>query len=246
MLPSDLKPEQFSGYPPEARRLVTEYVGALQRVPLSFLPSLLREVIDYDFRFPAERRAQEKELANLNSLSAEQVKEWFGGFAQISLSSQLEKFDWVNAPAQFVEQLSAHLWTTHQLDAFRKAATDYAERLRSTVPPEPPAMPRLGIAVIGQGVTAYDDPLFRKLRAHGGYFSHVNPEDGLKHLLNAAAARAKAHPAPYAHWYIDGGQEADHDPALAARQLGADRRAGGRRERRGRGRLARGDRGRAR
>jgi len=215
MLPSDLKPEQFSGYPPEARRLVTEYVGALQRVPLSFLPSLLREVIDYDFRFPAERRAQEKELANLNSLSAEQVREWFGGFAQISLSSQLEKFDWVNAPAQFVEQLSAHLWTTHQLDGFRKAATDYAERLRSTVPPEPPAMPRLGIAVIGQGVTAYDDPLFRKLRAHGGYFSHVNPEDGLKHLLNAAAARAKAHPAPYAHWYIDGGQEADHDPALA-------------------------------
>ena len=215
MLPSDLKPEQFSGYPPEARRLVTEYVGALQRVPLSFLPSLLREVIDYDFRFPAERRAQEKELANLNSLSAEQVKEWFGGFAQISLSSQLEKFDWVNAPAQFVEQLSAHLWTTHQLDGFRTAATDYAERLRSTVPPEPPAMPRLGIAVIGQGVTAYDDPLFRKLRAHGGYFSHVNPEDGLKHLLNAAAARAKAHPAPYAHWYIDGGQEADHDPALA-------------------------------
>jgi hypothetical protein len=215
MLPSDLKPEQFSGYPPEARRLVTEYVGALQRVPLSFLPSLLREVIDYDFRFPAERRAQEKELANLNSLSAEQVKEWFGGFAQISLSSQLEKFDWVNAPAQFVEQLSAHLWTTHQLDGFRKAATDYAERLRSTVPPEPPAMPRLGIAVIGQGVTAYDDPLFRKLRAHGGYFSHVNPEDGLKHLLNAAAARAKAHPAPYAHWYIDGGQEADHGPGLA-------------------------------
>jgi hypothetical protein len=215
MLPSDLKPEQFSGYPPEARRLVTEYVGALQRVPLSFLPSLLREVIDYDFRFPAERRAQEKELANLNSLSAEQVKEWFGGFAQISLSSQLEKFDWVNAPAQFVEQLSAHLWTTHQLDEFRKAATDYAERLRSTVPPEPPAMPRLGIAVIGQGVTAYDDSLFRKLRAHGGYFSHVNPEDGLKHLLNAAAARVKAHPAPYAHWYIDGGQEADHDPGLA-------------------------------
>jgi hypothetical protein len=215
MLPSDLKPEQFSGYPPEARKLVTEYVSALQRLPLSFLPSLLREVIDYDFRFPAERRAQERELANLNSLSAEQVKEWFGGFAQISLSAQLEKFDWVNAPAQFVEQLSAHLWTTHQLDGFRKAATDYAERLRAAAPAEPPAMPRLGIAVIGQGVSGYDEPLFRKLRAHGGYFSQVNPEDGLKHLLDAVAARAKSHPARYAHWYIDGGQKADHDPALA-------------------------------
>src|SRR5712664_3247809 len=119
MLPSDLKPEQFIGYPPEARKLVTGYVAALQRLPLSFLPSLLREVIDYDFKFPAERKALEKELANLRSLSAEQVNEWFQAFAQIRLSSQLEHFDWVNAPAQFVEQLSAHLWTTHQLDAFR-------------------------------------------------------------------------------------------------------------------------------
>ncbi len=214
MLPIDLKPEQFSGYPPEARKLVTEYVGALRRVPLSFLPSLLREVIDYDFRFPAERRAQERELANLSSLSAEQITQWFQGFAQISLSSQLEKFDWVNAPAQFVEQLSAHLWTTHQLDAFRRAATDYAERLRAAVPAEPPAAPRLGIAIVGQGVGSYDEPLFRKLRAHGGYFSHVNPEDGLRSLLDAVAARARAHPAPYAHWYIDGGQEAEHDSAI--------------------------------
>lgn len=214
MLPSDLKPEQFKDYPPEARKLVTGYVGALQRLPLTFVPSLLREVIDYDFKFPPERAAIEKELANLNSLSAEQVKEWFQGFAQISQSAKLEEFDWVNSPAQFVEQLSAHLWSTHQLDAFRKAAMDYASRLQAAVPPEPPAASRLGIAVIGQGATAHDEPLFRKLRAHGGYFSQVNPEQGMATLLNAVAARAKAHPAPYGHWYIDGGQEAAHDPAL--------------------------------
>jgi hypothetical protein len=214
MLPIDLKPEQFKDYPPEARKLVTEYVGALQRLPLTFVPSLLREVIDYDFKFPPERTAIEKELANLNSLSAEQVKEWFQGFAQISQSAKLENFDWVNSPAQFVEQLSAHLWSTHQLDAFRKAAMDYASRLQAAVPPEPPAAPRLGIAVIGQGASAHDEPLFRKLRAHGGYFSQVNPEHGLETLLNAVTARAKAHPAPYAHWYIDGGEEASHDPAL--------------------------------
>ena len=214
MLPIDLKPEQFKDYPPEARKLVTEYVGALQQLPLIFVASLLREVIDYDFKFPPERTAIEKELANLNSLSAEQVKEWFQGFAQISQSAKLENFDWVNSPAQFVEQLSAHLWSTHQLDAFRKAAMDYASRLQAAVPPEPPAAPRLGIAVIGQGASAHDEPLFRKLRAHGGYFSQVNPEHGLETLLNAVTARAKAHPAPYAHWYIDGGEEASHDPAL--------------------------------
>jgi len=214
MLPRDLKPELFSAYPPEARKLITSSIGALQRLPLSFVPSLLREVVDYDFRFPAERKAMEKELANLGSLSAEQTKDWFQGFAQVSLSPQLEQLDWINAPAQFVEHLSSHLWTTHQVDVFRKAATEYANRLQAAVPPEAPPAPRLGITVVGQGVTAHDGPLFRKLRPHGAYFKNLKPENGLKLLLDAVAARAKAHPVAYGHWYIDGGQAVDHNPAL--------------------------------
>ena len=181
---------------------------------LSFVPSLLREVIDYDFRFPPERKAIEKELANLKSLSGEQQREWFQDLSRITISPKLESSDWVNSPALFVEQLSAHLWATHQLDTFRKAAIDYANRLQAVMPPELPVTSRLAIAVIGQGATAHEEPLFRKLRPHGGYFTHVNPENGLDTLLNTVAARAKAHPAPYAHWYIDGGQEAAYDPAL--------------------------------
>jgi hypothetical protein len=214
MLPNDLKPEHFAGYPPEARKIVTNYLGTLQQLPLSFVPGLLRELIDYDFKFPAERNAREKELAYLGSISREQRTEWFAGFASIRLSPQLETFDWVRSPAQFVERLSAHLWTTHQLDAFRKASSEYWDRLRAAIPPEPPPIPRLGITVIGQGVATYDDPLFRKLRPQGGYFAHVNPEDGLQNLLDAVAARAHSHPAPYAHWYIDGGESADHSDTL--------------------------------
>ena len=66
MLPSQLKPEHFNGYPPLARKLVVEKLTVLQTVPLSFLPSLLREVIEYDYKFPAERLALEKELATLH------------------------------------------------------------------------------------------------------------------------------------------------------------------------------------
>ena len=51
-----LKSEHFAGYPPEARKVAANYLGTLQQLPLSFLPGLLREVIDYDFKFP--RRAQ--------------------------------------------------------------------------------------------------------------------------------------------------------------------------------------------
>jgi len=214
MLPSDLRPEQFAGYPPEARKLVTNYLPTLERLPLGFVPSLLREAIEYDYKFPLERRAIERELAKLQSLSPPQAEDWFQAFGHIRLSSELEHFDWINSPAQFVEQLSTHLWATHQLDAFRNAATSYGERLRTAVPPEAPPVARLGIAVIGQGAGAHDKPLFRKLRAQGAYYSRIKPENGLKQLLGVVAARAKAHPVPYGHWYIDGGEQVEHDPAL--------------------------------
>lgn len=214
MLPSDLKSDAFRTYPREARKLVVDSLPAIRRLPLSFVPSLLREVIEYDNKFPAERDALEKELANLRSLSDSQVEDLFREFSKITLSTRLARTDWVNSPAQFVEQLSADLWTTHRLDAFRVAATNYADHLRAAVAAEPPPIPRLGITVIGEGVMSSDMPLFRKLRPYGTYFSRVKPENGLRLLCEAAGARAKAHPVPYGHWYVDGGEPADHDSAL--------------------------------
>ena len=165
MQPAELKPGQFSNYPPEARKLAEHYTGTLAQLPPSFVPSLLREVIEYDYKFPVERRAVEKELQTITTLSTSDRAEWFDGFAQIKLSQQLVNYDWVNSPGQFVEQLSAHLWATHQLDAFRAAAMSYANRLAAANPPEPPPIPRLGISVVGQGVTTYDSPLFRQIEA---------------------------------------------------------------------------------
>ena len=214
MLPSELKAEQFSAYPPGSKALAREYVETLRDLPLSFVPGLLRELIEYDYKFPAERRALEKELNNLAKLSTDDRKQWMQGFASISTSSKLEHFDWINLPAQFVEQLSAHLWATHQLDAFRAAATSYADRLNAAVPPQEPVIPRLGIAVIGEGVDSYSEPLFRKLRPHGAYFSKVNPENGLDVLLDAVAERAKKHGGDYLHWYIDGGEPGAYDKTI--------------------------------
>ena len=215
MLPGDLKPEQFTGYPPRARKLVLAHLGTLQQLPLSFIPSLLRELIDYDYKFPAERTSIDHELATLSSLSPAQLKEWFQAFSQLFLSLKLEKFDWVNQPAQFVEQLSAHLWTTHQLNEFREAAIAYGNRTGAAAPSGPVAVLPLGIAVIGQGVQSYDEPLFRNLRKHGTYFKQVKPGNGIELLLAAVETRANAHPVPYGHWYIDGGQPADHNSSLS-------------------------------
>jgi hypothetical protein len=214
MQPRDLNPESFAGYPPEARKLIVEHLDALRQLPLSFLPGLLREAIEYDSKFPAERNAIDRELKTLSELSPAQRREWFQGFEGFALSSQLEQFDWINLPAQFTEQLSAYLWSTHQLDAYRNAATAYGARMQSQAAHEPLPAPRLGIAVIGKGVASYDGPLFRNLRPHGTYFNRVKPEDGLQMLLDAVAERAQKQPVPYGYWYVDGGEATEHSPQL--------------------------------
>lgn len=216
MLPRNLTSDRFDAYPPLARRLAVANLASLQKLPLSFLPGLLRELIEYDYKFPAERKAIDKELASLASLTKAQFDEWFRGFSRVTLSPSLEQFDWVNRPEQFVEQESAYLWSTSQLDSFRKAATDYGDRLHTAAPAEPLPARRLGVAVIGQGVDSYERPLFRKLRPHGTYFGRVKPERGMDLLVAAMEGRANAHPVEYGHWYVDGGLPAASTPQLTS------------------------------
>lgn len=205
MLPKDLVPETFNGYPPEAKRLAVTRIATLQKLPLAFVPLLLRELIAYDWKFPAERRDVERQLVYLGRLSPAELADAMASFAKLSLTRELEKSDWINSPAAFSEQLTAHLWATHQIDPFRQAAVVYVRNSTAAVPDESPATHRLGIVVIGQGVERTDYRLFRKLSVHGVSYSKVNPANGMVTLMEAVAQRASAHPEPYGHWYIDGG-----------------------------------------
>ncbi|HLJ76943.1 MAG TPA: hypothetical protein VKT75_06005 [Acidobacteriaceae bacterium] len=214
MQPRDLTPGQFAAYPPEGRSLAVAHLNILRQLPLALLPSVLREVIQYDYLFPAERSLIEKQLSAIASMNQQQLADCVHGFAAISLSHDLEDFDWINHPAQFLEQQSAWLWSTHQLDAFHTAADDYSSHVDPLIRVDTPPIGRLGIAIVGQGVSSWNEPLFRNLRAEGTFFYGMKPDNGLRLLLDAAAQRATAHPAPYAHWYIDGGAPADHVPAL--------------------------------
>jgi hypothetical protein len=214
MLPPDLHADQFSSYPPQSRALAVANLATLRQLPLSFLPSLLRELVDYDFKFPAERSAIDRELTWLNSLSSSQLAETFHAFSQVKLSPALERLDWINRPAQFIEQESAYLWTTHALDAFRAAATRYGDQLSAATPAPQLQARRLGIAVVGKDVSTYNEGLFRNLLPHGTYFTKLNPENGVELLLSTVEARALAHPAAYGHWYVDGGQPLRPTPSL--------------------------------
>lgn len=208
MLPAQLAPKDFTAYPPQGRSLAISDIDLLHTLPLGFVPFLLRELITYDWKFPVERREFDAQLVYLKNLSDKQRHAEMEHFATLQLSSTLEAFDWINLPAQFLEQLSAHLWATHQMDSFRTASENYVHKFYASLPQEKLPVPRLGIAVIGQSVASNRYPLFRKLRRSGVYFSTVSPAGGLDAIIAATLARAKAYPIPYGHWYIDGARKA--------------------------------------
>ena len=214
MLPQQLTAETFAGYPPKGRLLAVAHLTLLQKLPLGFVPFVLKDVSAFDWKFPMEQTELTNQLAYLGTLSDEQRKGEMGPFDGLKLSEKLEKFDWVNQPAQFLELLSAHLWATQQMDGFRGASEAYVRKFHASLPSVRLPTPRVGIALIGEGVGTTPYKLFRKLRTSGVYFSKVNPGKGREVIAQMLRARAEKYSGPYAHWCVDGGELGDSLPGF--------------------------------
>lgn len=206
MHPGDLQANQFGTYPTQAKQLAVDNLTLFRKLPEALLPILLQELIVYDWKFPAERKDLEDQLSFLNALSSDGLQSVVAGFMKLRLSPALEKIDWVKSPREFVERLTTELWATNQMESFRSVASEYQRSVSSSIGQQTPAVPRLAIVVIGQGVGEYRDAVFQKLRPYGVYFENVRPENGLGLLMGRLAKRALENPVPYAHWYIDGGK----------------------------------------
>jgi len=209
MTPSQLTTASFDSYPPRAKRLAVESLPLLQQLPLGFTPFLLKEIIDVDVKFPIEVKELDDQLAYLKTLPLERRTQEMSPFASLTLKSSLESFDWVNAPGQFLEQLSAHLWATHQMDGFRSASETYVRKFHASLTPIALPAPRVAVVLIGQGVGPVSSyRLFVKLQREGTLFTKVKPDNGLEVIHAALEERAGKYPAPYSHWYLDGGASA--------------------------------------
>lgn len=214
MQPSDLRAESFSGYPPQARNLAVTNLAVLRCIPLALLPVFLRQMINYDWLFPPEQRDLVRQLDYLDKLSPSAFEALMEPFTAVHLPPEIGESDWVNQPKDFVEQLSAFLWSVHQIDNYHNAAREYQERVQSALVKEPPETSRYAMVIIGAGVREWNLPLFRRLRPHGTLFTQVNPKSGLQTLIATLQLRAQRYSGNYAHWYIDGGEpEAVFGPA---------------------------------
>lgn len=205
MQPSALREIDFQSYPPKAKALAQANLALLQKIPLTLLPIFLRQMIDFDWRFPAEQRELEKSFSYLTGLSADSLENLMAPFVAIRLPDALTSSDWVNHPQLFNEQLSAALWSSHQQDAYHAAAMSFQKTLEADIPATKPDVPRFTVVTVGQGVPQTKTPLFRPLRPLGVLFTGVRPAEGLQSLTSFVAERANKYPQPYAHWHIDGG-----------------------------------------
>jgi len=206
MQPTELSSKSFAAYPPQGAALCRAKLPLLQTLPLVLLPILLRDLSAFDWKLPAERRAIEVQLAYLETTTTPERTALVQGFRNFTPTADLANMDWVNNPGGFIERLTAWLWSTHQMDRFRQQAEAYNTAVNTAFPDKPPVSPRLGIVVLATGTTQASYPLFRKLKPHGVYFTHIQPTNGLSAILTKASHRAASSQsvADFRHWYIDG------------------------------------------
>jgi hypothetical protein len=209
MMPAQLTTASFATYPSQAHSFALQYLDVLQKLPLPLATTMLREIVFYDWQFPAERRNLESQFVWLRARSDAERQEILHGFAQLSLPAEITSQDWVTRPQQFSQVMAAYLWSTHQIDAFHVAASNYALAWRAAVSDPAPALPQLCIVVLGSGVKAANYSLFRKLRPHGVFYSQVDPMGGMQSIRDVISQRAAKLPARYEHWHIDGGNAED-------------------------------------
>ncbi len=210
MQPSDLQPsalqnQSFAAYPPEARALVTKNLALLRQLPLPLLPLLLREIGSYDWRFPRERERVASQLASLAAMPQAQRSEITTPFAALTLPASLAALDWVNDAAGYMEQLTATLWSTGQMPAFRYAAKLYAEKVDVPATTSSIGRNRLVMVVLDTelGAPQQRGQLYQRLRREGVLFTHVDPANGMAALHDHIHERSR-NGGSYAHWFIDG------------------------------------------
>ncbi|MBT9333078.1 hypothetical protein [Paracidobacterium acidisoli] len=203
--PQTLTVKSFAHYPPQAQAFIADHLAVLQQIPVPLLSILLAQIIHYDSRFPAEQQTLARQLHSLKEMLAAEFAALMAPFAALELPDDLARMDWVQNPRRFNERLSASLWSTHQIDAYREAGHKYEERLADALNGEAPAIPRLAIVIVGNGASQTSRTLFRDLRPHGALFTAVQPAGTFDALVACVNKRAQTHPERYAHWYIDGG-----------------------------------------
>jgi hypothetical protein len=200
MKPSDLTPENFAAWAPRAKAFAVDHLPLLRKLPLALCPSFLSQIRDLDTSFPAECSTLEHQCESLERMPVTEFDALMKPFFALALSDTLQARHWLSEPTAFVAALTAVLWTSGQIDSFRRASSD----LFAAMPKATEKDPRLVIVVLGKDAPVQPERVLRKLRPGGVFLDGLRKEDAWVQITHVLGSHAKTS-SPYKAWYIDGG-----------------------------------------
>lgn len=201
MTPNELTAASFAAYPAEARHFAEEHLPLLRKLPLAVCPSFLQHISGFDTLFPAERETLRWQCDSLAKLPADRLAALVAPLQTLSISEPLRAMDWVSTPTRFVAEWTAYLWSSGQINGFRKAIGD----LFAAIPVREDASHRMVVVVLGQGAKPDTARVLRKLRARGVTLNALQHEGAFQQIGSMLSAHAAKSASPYATWYVDGG-----------------------------------------
>jgi hypothetical protein len=209
-----LTASSFASYPPQGRQFAASHLSTLREIPLALLPVFLVDIKVYDWKFPIEQQeiAKRLEFVNANLASLDQ-------FRTIKVPAALDTPGSVDDPQRFLAEITAYLWSSLQMDAYRGAANRFMELYSAANRPKRPAISRLVMLCVGRDAQLPEYPLFHKLRGFGQLRTNVHAEGAADAFLDVLRRRSASAPELYAHWYVDGGSPLIGVPTTGVSQI---------------------------
>jgi hypothetical protein len=200
--PDRLRADDFAPYPAAGRGFAVDHLEMLRRLPMAICPSFLQQILVLDTSFPAEVSSLQRQCDAIEHLEQGKFAALVSPFQHLSIPAHLEESDWVQSPAKFITDLTAYLWSSSQIDAFRSAAQKlFAAIQDSTLYPH-----RLTMVVFGRDARTTGTPLLTKLRPRGVLLTALQTQDMPGQIFEVFSRHAKESQEPFAHWYVDGGE----------------------------------------
>jgi hypothetical protein len=159
----------YEGLSPEARELVRQHQGVLDRVPPSFLANTLIELEKWPTLFEPEKAYFRALLAQLAALDTAQFQDIFGSLRAFEQRTGCDRVA-VNDPDTFQKRLLDHLYRSGQYAAWRREIDAIFQKVQPLVEARlygAEQKPRLVVILYEEGIALERDKLWQRLHSMG-------------------------------------------------------------------------------
>ncbi len=159
----------YGGLTGEAKQLVRQYQGVLDRLPRTFLANTLMELEKWPALFEPEKAYFRTLLAELAALDGAQFQDTFGSLSAFEQHTGCDRMA-ANDPETFQKRLLDHLYRSGQYSAWRREIDGIFQKIQPLVEARLYATeqkPRLVVILYEEGIALERAKLWQRFRSMG-------------------------------------------------------------------------------